>query len=193
MSRPVKDLITQDYQSRFGACDGVVVINGLGINAKQNDKMRTAFAAEGIRITVVKNTQAKRAVEGTALEAVGELLDGACAFVYTTDENSSVVNVARLLMEKKKKELDFIEVRGAVMENSVFANEDRVKDLSNFPTREEAIAQLVGAMLGPGSTLAKVMISPAGELVKAFTGPAGTVAALLKAVEEKGGEVAKVA
>lgn len=190
MSKLVKNLITKNYKDKFVERDGLVVINFRGIKSNDNVAMRAALAEKGLKVTVVKNSQAKRATEGTDLEAVNEMLDGSVAFVYTIDPEGSVVNVARTLVDEKKTN-DLIDIRGAVMENSIFADEKAVEALSKYPTREEAIAQLAGALLGPASTLSKVMTSPGENLGGALKAGAGMMPNLLKAIEEKGGELKK--
>jgi len=192
MSKLVKDLLTESYKKKFVDRDGVVVVHLRAIGGNANTEMRQTFADKGLRVTIVKNSQAKRAVEGTPLEPIGNVLDGPCAFVYSIDTDGSVVNVARTIMDEKKKR-DYIEVRGAVMEGSLFGDADQVEALSKYPTREEAIGKLVGALLGPASMLSKTMTDQGGQLASAIKGAAGGPAALLKAVEEKGGEVKKTA
>ena len=193
MSKPIKNLLTEDYKERFADQDGVVVINFRGIDAENTVAMRAALAEKGIKVTVVKNTLAGRALEGTNLAPVKGLLDGACAFLYSTDpENTSVVNVARGIIEQKK-EMDFIEVRGAVLDGSLFGDEEQVKALSKYPTREEAIGNIVGALIGPAATLSKLLGDQGGQLASALAAPGANLLGAVKAIEEKGGEVKKSA
>ncbi len=191
MSRPVKEMITNVYTDRFVNRDGVVVIKASGIKSITNVAMRDTLREKGLRITVVKNTLARQATEGTPLEPLSDVLDGSCAVVYTVDPEGSVVNVARVLMDEKKA-MPFIEFQGAVLEGATF-KADQIEALSKYPTREEAIGKLVGALLGPASTLTKLAVSPGENLASALKGTAGIPASLVKAVEEKGGEVKKVA
>ncbi|MEQ9454282.1 MAG: 50S ribosomal protein L10 [Phycisphaeraceae bacterium] len=181
MSKPVKTMIAESYKAKFSDRDGLVIVDMRGVNASDTVAMRKALADNGLRVTVVKNNVAKKAIEGTELEAVGDLLTGSCAFVYSIDGEQSIINVTRTLVDHAKKN-PYVVLKGAVMEGSIFADEAGVKDLSKYPTREEAIAKIAGALLGPGGTLGA-----------ALKGPFTTIASLIKAVEEKGGEVAKVA
>ncbi|WP_428386164.1 50S ribosomal protein L10 [Mucisphaera sp.] len=181
MSKPVKNLITNSYKQKFVERDGLVIVDIRGVNATDTVEMRKVLAEKGMKITVVKNTIARQAVKGTELEPVGDLLTGSCAFVYAVDEEQSIINVTRTLVDEAKSK-PYIVLKGAVMEGSIFADEAGVKELSKYPTREEAIAKLVGSVLGPG-----------GRLGGALKGPFSALAGLIKAVEEKGGEVEKVA
>jgi len=192
MSKPVKNLITESYKKRFSDVDGLVVIGYNGINAEQNNAMRNTLAEKGYRVTVVKNTLANKALADTPLDRLGEVLDGSCAVIYATDENGSVVSAARTLFEQKK-EMDFLEIKGAVMEGAIFQDEKAVEALSKYPTREEAIAKVAGALLGPASMLSKTLTDQGGQVTGALKGGAGMVPNLLKAIEEKGGELKKTA
>jgi len=188
MSKPVKNMIVDTYKSRLEDIDGVVVLDIRGIKSGQNNGLREALAQKNIRMTVVKNTLLERATEDSTFEPIRQILDGPCAICYGDE---SVVNVARELIAQQK-ERKYLQFRGAVLDGAIF-EADGVKTLSEYPTREEAIAKLVGAMLGPGATLGKIATSPGSELAAAMKGPSGLVAALIKAVEEQGGEVSKVA
>lgn len=192
MSKPVKNLIAKTYEQRFGSADGLVVIAYSGIDADKNNEMRSTLSEKGYKVTVVKNTLAAKATAGTPLEGLTEVLDGSCAVVYAADENASVVGAARTLIEEAKAH-DFIEIKGAVMEGSIFQDAEAVKALSKYPTREEAIATVAGALLGPASTLSKTLTDQGGQLSGALKGGAGKVPALLKAIEEQGGELKKSA
>lgn len=163
MSRPVKDLMIKAYQETFNGHDGVVLINIRGVNAAQNGELRTALAEQGIRMMVVKNRLAKQAIKGTDLEPVSDLFDGSIAIAFGGE---SVVNVARAVV-KHQEGRDFIEVKGAILEGTVFGPDD-VKTLSKYPTREEAIGKLAGALLGPGASLAAALLGPGKKLAGAI-------------------------
>ena len=157
----------------------MLTITGRGAQAGDNVGMRAALAEKRRKVTVVTITQAKVATEGTAIAAVDQLRDGAIAFVYTVDPEGSVINVARTIVEQKKTS-KFIEIKGAVMDNNVYPDEKAVEALSKYPTREEAIGKIAGALMGPGASL-----------LGALKGPGSKLGSLLKTIEEKGGELQK--
>src|SRR5205085_10355049 len=65
MSKKVKNLITNEFKKKLGDVDGVAVISPQGIDGQKNDGIRSKLHAKGLRMTVVKNTLARRATEGT--------------------------------------------------------------------------------------------------------------------------------
>jgi large subunit ribosomal protein L10 len=172
MSKPVKNLITEDYKRRFEGLTGAVLVDVRGMEANDNNEFRHGLAAKQIKVTVVKNSQAKRAFEGTDLEALTEMLDGPSAVVYPTSEDTSVVNVARELVDWAKK-LDTLEFRGALLDGIKFGP-DQIEVLSKYPTKEEAQA-----------TVVTLLLSPAKNLAGAIKAPAGNIAGILKTIQEK--------
>ncbi|HQY89650.1 MAG TPA: hypothetical protein PK402_13435, partial [Tepidisphaeraceae bacterium] len=100
-----------------------------------------------------------------------KLLNGASAVVYGEKVEASAI--ARVLVDLKK-ENDKLEFRGVFFDGEAFEGDKGVKLVSSFPTRTEAIGQVIGALLGPISQIA-------GGLNQG-----GMVAGLVQAIEEKG-------
>lgn len=170
MSKYVKNLIQQDLTQRLGDVEGVAVINPRGISANKNNQIRRTLHGKGLRMTVVKNTLAKRAVGEGKLKGFDVLLDGPSAVIYG---KASIADVARTLLDLKK-EVDTLELRGVFFDGELYAGEKGVDTASKLPTREEAIGQLVALLLSPGKNLAG-----------ALKGPGGTLGAILKTIQEK--------
>ncbi|MEM7229123.1 MAG: 50S ribosomal protein L10 [Planctomycetota bacterium] len=180
MSKPIKEMMVADYERRFGELEGALVIDIRGIEANDNNDMRMSLEEKDIRVTVVKNTLARKAFEGTSLEGLGDFLTGPCAIACGGD---SVVNVAREVVAWAKK-VELLELKGAILDGTPFAGAAGVKQLSEFPTKEEAQAKVV-----------QLVLSPAGNLVGAAKGPGGAVMGIVKEIEErldKGETIAKV-
>ena len=173
MSKQVKDLITKELSGRLKELDGVAVINPRGIDANKNHGMRRRLREKGMRMTVVRNTLARRAVEGGRLQGFDKLLDGPSAVIYG---DASISAIARQLMDEKKADAT-LELRGVFFDGEAYVGDAGVEQVSKLPTREEAVGQLVAAILGPGRKLAA-----------ALKGPGGTLGAMLKSIEEKAKE-----
>lgn len=173
MSKKVKNLITRDLGKRFEGIDGVAVINPRGMGAIKNNQFRRRLRDKGLRMTVVKNSLARRAVEKTPLDGFDKLLEGPSAVIYG---EASIVQLARLVLEEKKAD-DTLELRGVFFDGEVYAGDKGVEQVSKLPTREEAIGQLVALLL-----------SPARNLAAALKGPGGKLGSILKTIEDKAKE-----
>jgi large subunit ribosomal protein L10 len=173
MSKKVKGLIQKELNDRFKDLDGVAVINPRGIAATKTNLIRRRLREKGLRMTVVKNTIAKRATADSRLKGFERLLDGPSAVIYG---KASISTVARFLLDEKKND-ETIELRGMFFDGEIYIGDEGVKKVSKLPTREEAIGLVVGLILAPGSNLGG-----------ALKGPAGTLAGIIKAIEEKAKE-----
>lgn len=171
MSKPVKQMIRKDLARKFTNVNSVAVVGFSGLNSEQTYEMRGRLAGKDIQFKVVKNSMAKQAFQDVGLDAACDLLDGPCAVAWGAD---SIVSVVRELLDIHKT-APAVTVKAAVLDGEIFANERDVERLSKFPTRDEAIGQVVQAVLSAGANVAGCIV-----------GPAGQIAGILKAIEEKG-------
>jgi len=170
MSKLVKELIIKDYEQRFGHLTEALVIDIRGINANDNNAMRLGLLKKDIRVTVVKNTLARKAFQGKALEALGPALTGPAALAYGAE---SVVNVARELVEWAGK-VEKLQLKAAVLDGQLFEGDAGVRRLSDFPTREEAQARVV-----------QIVLSPGGRVVGAALAPGSNILGIVKEIQER--------
>ncbi|MEM0984000.1 MAG: 50S ribosomal protein L10 [Planctomycetota bacterium] len=180
MSKPVKEIMMRDYQERIGDHTDALVVSLRGISSNDTNVIRSKLEEKDIRVTIVRNKLFLKTFEQTSLTALEPVLTGANAVAYGAE---SVVEVARAIVDLVKDFPD-IELKGAVLDGTLFQGEDGVKDLSKFPTRDEAIAQDVTLILSPGRNL-----------LGAVKGPGGKLMGIVKTIEQKledGEEISKV-
>jgi large subunit ribosomal protein L10 len=171
--RQVNLMIVKEIETKFKDLEGVGVINPRGIDATKTNQLRRRLRGKGFKVYVVKNSLARRASGSTKIKGFEALLQGPSAVVYG---KGSGPDIARALMDEKKLDAK-LELRGIFFDGEAYVGDDGVKKVSKFPTRQEAIATVVAAMLSPGKKLAG-----------AIKGQPGKIAALIKAVEEKAKE-----
>jgi large subunit ribosomal protein L10 len=176
MSKKVKSLIEKETAARLEGIEAVAVLNPRGIGAIANNQIRRRLREKNMRMTVVKNTLAARATANSKLKGFEKLLEGPSALVY--GQGVGIAVIARALMDEKKT-LDALELRGAFFDGEIYEGDKGLEKASKLPTREEAIGNVIAAILGPGKKIAG-----------ALKGPGGTLGALLKTIEEKGGAAA---
>lgn len=179
MSKPIKEMIIDDYRKRFDDLDGALVVDIRGVDANTNNSLRLGLSKKKIRVTIVKNTLAKKAFAGTTLDALSPALDGPSALAYGAE---SVVDVARELVEWARK-VKQLTLKGAVLDGTYYDGVEGVKRLSTFPTREEAQAKVL-----------QLVLSPASNLLRAATSPGSNILGIVKEIQErleKGQAIAK--
>ncbi|MCE7973668.1 MAG: 50S ribosomal protein L10 [Leptolyngbya sp. PLA1] len=183
MSKTMKSMIMREYKARIAgdaaSYPDAMLISIRGVKGTDTTKMRHALAKKNIKITVIRNSLARKAFEGSSLASFEELLSGANALAHGGE---SVVEVAREVVAIAAK-LPKLELKGAVLDGKLYKGKAGVEELSKFPTKDEAIANVV-----------TLVVSPARKLVAQLQGPGSTVAGLVKAIEgklEKGEAIAK--
>jgi len=179
MSKTIKGVMLKEYAAKIGDSSDAMLISIRGLKGKDTTKLRVGLRKKNIKVTVIRNSLAKSAFKGTGLENLGTLLEGPSALAY----GASVVETAREIVAMLK---DFpgIELKGAVLDGNLFKGDAGVKELSKFPTKAEAQAQVV-----------TLIVSPGRKLLASIKGPGSTVGGIIKAIEtklEKGEAIAKV-
>jgi large subunit ribosomal protein L10 len=172
MSKYVKELVTRDIQRRLQGVEDVVVISTTGMDANTTVTLRDELAAKNIHFLVVKNSLARRATKGTSLSRAFEGAKGQVGLCWgSTDFVSLVKEVVKLDKDKAKYD-KFVGV-GGVLDGEPLNNE-ALKAVSKWPSREEQISILVGQILAPGANLSGALL-----------GPGKLLASQVKKIEEK--------
>lgn len=161
MSKYVKDLMTSDLKQKLDGVDDVLVVNVIGMDSLATATMRRRLRSKNISLTVVKNSMAQRATEGTPLAPAFEGIEGSAAVIWGADDVVSLAKEVVSIAEDKDFE-GFVSIGGAMDGQALSA--DEVKAVSKWPTREEMLAKLVGQILGPGAQLASQIGGPGGTL-----------------------------
>jgi large subunit ribosomal protein L10 len=169
MSKRVKSLITAELQNKFKGADSVVVIDYTGIDAKTTGGIRSDLRQKKVKLTVVRNALAAKALENAGLKGAGSLLKGTNAVCYGGD---SIVDVVKELVEQAKK-VEKLKIKGSIVDGQLLDSK-ATSALAKLPNKKELQAMIVGQILGPGRKIA-------GQL----KGPASKIAGQIKAVEEK--------
>jgi large subunit ribosomal protein L10 len=178
MSKYVKNLVTEHLRNRLNGVQDALLVSVVGLKATANNRLRTELQGKNIHLMVVKNSLAKRAVEGTPLARLFEDFTGPAAICWGAEDIVSLAKeVTRLVGVKAYEPLT---PRGGVMDGAPLSAE-QVAEVSKWPSRQEQLSLLVGQILGPG-----------GRLVAQLSGPGGTLGGQIKekAKEEEsaGGE-----
>ncbi len=158
MSMVVKALITEELRDRYADVDSVCVVDVAGMNVQEQQRLRRALRGESGRLEVVKNSLARRALEGGRLAPLGEALDGPCALVVSPQ---SLIGVAKVLVAEAK------ELEHLTLKEAIFAGDPillMVTDVAKMKSRDELIAELSGLVGAPGRAIAGCLASPQSKI-----------------------------
>ncbi len=132
-----KAIVAEVNEVAKGALSAVVA-DSRGVTVGDMTGLRKAARENGVYLRVVRNTLARRAVEGTDYECLGESFTGPTLIAFSNEHPGAA---ARLLKDFAKEQDNF-EVKGAAFEGD-FIPAAEIDRLAKLPTYEEALAQFM--------------------------------------------------
>ena len=132
-----------------------------GITVSQMTQLRKTARESGVYMRVVRNTLARRSVEGTPFACIQEKLIGPLVLAFSKEDPGAG---ARLIKEFAKTN-EKLKVMALALDNQLLPPEG-LNTLASLPTRDQAIAQLMSVMLAPVTKLARTLAEPHAMLVR---------------------------
>lgn len=132
---------------------------GLGVEALTG--LRAQARQQGVYLKVVKNTLARRALEGTDFECMKAGLSGPLMLAFSQEDPGSA---ARLIKDFVKQN-DKMVVKLVALGGKLLAPGD-LERLASLPTREQALAMLMGVMKAPIQKFVRTLAEPHAKLVR---------------------------
>jgi large subunit ribosomal protein L10 len=175
MSKVIKQMQMDALRGEFENVRDVVVLSITGLNCQLDGGLRASLRKKNIRLQVVKNSLTRRVFDnlGIKIGADSPFWAGPTTLAWGC---ASIAELSRAVDEELKKSKaapqykDKVTVKGAIADGEMI----RFEEALTRPTREEAIAQIIGAILGPGAAIAGCL-----------TGPASQVASQIQKISEK--------
>src|SRR5882672_12109879 len=151
-----------EVAARLADAQAVIVAEYRGLNVERVTQLRSRARKAGLYLRVLKNTLARRAVQGTPFEKLAEQMSGPLMYGIAQDP----VAGAKVLSEFAKEQELFV-IRGGAMPNSLMSAKD-VKALALLPSRDELLAKLCGTLQAPIATLVRTMNEVPTKFVRAL-------------------------
>ena len=132
-----------------------------GLTVAQLTQLRKSAREAGVYMRVVRNTLARKALEGTQFACMQDSLVGPLVLAFSQKEPGAA---ARLIKEFVKTNEKFV-VRALAIDSQLLPPTG-LNQLASLPTRDEAIAQLMYVMKAPITKLVRTMAEPQAKLVR---------------------------
>lgn len=132
-----------------------------GLSAGDMDALRKQARDNGVYLHVVKNTLAKRAVEGTDFECLNPALTGPIILGFSMEDPGAVGRVLKAFAKDHDKfVVTGVAVGGKLMDGSA------IGQLADLPTYDQAIAMLMGTMQAPIAKFVRTLAEPTAKMVR---------------------------
>ena len=151
LSLEQKQAMVSEVSGQLEGAQAVIVAEYRGLNVELVTQLRSKARKSGLYLRVLKNTLARRAVQGTPFEKLTGELTGPLMYGIAKDP----VAGAKVLSEFAKDN-EFFVIKAGAMPNAMMSAKD-IKALALLPSREELLAQLMATMLAPVTTLVRTM------------------------------------
>ena len=165
MNRTEKQTIVEGLGARLKGARSVYVTDFAGLNVAQVTDLRRRLRKAGVDYVVVKNTLARRALEGATVIGLDGFLSGSTALALATDASLAAKVLIDFAKEHQKPS-----VKGGLVDGRE-VTPAQVKRLASLPPRDVLLAELGAAMQAP-------MAGFLGALQALFDNFAGALTAL---------------
>lgn len=132
-----------------------------GLTAGKFDALRTKARENGIYLHVVKNTLARKAVEGTQFECLIPALVGPLVLGFSLEDPGAVGRV----IKDFAKDNDKLVVKALAVGGTLYPASD-IDRLASLPTKDQAIAMLLGTMKAPIGSFVRTLAEPTAKFVR---------------------------
>jgi len=139
----------------------LVIADARGVTVEGMTALRKNARENSVTLRVVRNTLAKRALEGTDYECVNSSLVGPSLFGFSMEDPGAA---ARLFKDFAKENKNF-EVKALAVSGQILGA-DQLDVLAKLPTRDQALSMLMSVMKAPVTKLVQTMNEVPGKLVR---------------------------
>lgn len=132
-----------------------------GLTVSEMTELRSAARSAGVYLKVVKNTLARRAVEGTEFECMGPSFAGPLLLAFSREDPGA----AARLVKAFAKDHDKLVAVSVALGGELYPAAD-IERVAALPTLDEARAQLLRTLQEPFARLARTLAEPAAMLAR---------------------------
>ena len=157
LNRSEKQAVIDEVTGLAAKAQTLVIAEYRGITVADMTKLRSSARSNGVSLSVLKNTLARRAVQGSGFEVVADQMTGPLIYGFSED----AVAAAKVVADFAKANDKLVIRAGAYGGKALDVN--GVKQLANIPSKEVLLAQLLGLMQSPISRTARVLAAVAGK------------------------------
>jgi large subunit ribosomal protein L10 len=156
-----KKTLVKEVNAVAGDSVTAVAAEYRGLSVAEMTELRREARSAGVYMRVVKNTLARRAVEGTEFECMKETLKGPILLAFAKDDPGAAARV----IKNFAKEHDALQAVSLSAGGQLMPGSDLAK-LADLPTLDQARAMLLGVMMAPMSQLARTLAEPSAMLAR---------------------------
>src|SRR5438046_5865188 len=159
--RPEKASIVSDLAEKLNRSPFVLVTDYQRMKVDQFGDLRNRLAPAGAEVRVVKNSFLKRAMSDSGLPDVADKLSGQTAIVMGQKDVAPVAKILKTFAAEFK----VAALNMGVIDKSILSAQE-IEALADLPLRDVLLAQLLGLLMSPATTLGRLLNEPGASLAR---------------------------
>ena len=126
-----------------------------GLSVPQLTDLRNKARKSGVHMQIIKNTLARKAVTGTSFECISPQLKGPLILAFSKDDPGAAARVIKAFAKDNDKLVTtLVSIGGQVLPAKA------IDQVASLPTREQALATLMGLMKQPIEKFVRTLAEP---------------------------------
>ncbi|MGB5345267.1 MAG: 50S ribosomal protein L10 [Woeseia sp.] len=159
-----KKLFVKEVNAVAGDSITAVAAEYRGLTVTEMTELRKQARNAGVYMRVVKNTLARRAIQGTEFECMQDTLKGPLLLAFSKEDPGAA---ARIIKDFAKGHEALKPVSLAAGGQLLAASE--IGRLADLPTLDQARAMLLGVFMAPMSKLVRTLAEPPAMLARTLS------------------------
>lgn len=147
-----KQKVVKEIEEKLEKAMLVIFTDYRGVNVDEITDLRNKLRTPGVEFKVLKNTMTEFALKNTGNEEAIPYISGPNAVLFSQEDPVGPTKVIYDFIKQYKK----MEVKVGILEGQIVSPE-RVKALADLPPREVLVAQVLGTMQAPITSLVYVL------------------------------------
>lgn len=157
-----KTILIEHLLEKVNASPFLFVVDYTGLTVDKFEALRKLLRGAGAEMHVFKNTLVKKAAERAGYPSeLGAALTGQSAVVTGEKDVCAAAKVMKNFADEFKKP----QVKAGVLDGK-YLDASGINALADLPSREVLLAQLLGVLQAPASTLVRLLNEPAASLAR---------------------------
>lgn len=173
MKKEEKEKVIETLSSTLKSASNFYVTDISDLNVEKTNELRRLCFKRNIKLTVVKNTLLKKAMERSErnFESLYPVLNGGTSLMMCDTANIP----AKLITEFRKTfKMEKPILKGAFIEESTYIGNDQLAVLVSLKSKNELIGDIIG-----------LLQSPAKNVISALQSGGHTISGIVKTLSEK--------
>ena len=156
-----KQAVVAEVAAVAAAAPAAVAAEYSGLNVAEMTELRRSARDAGIYLKVVRNTLARRALEGTQFDCMRNTLSGPLILAFSNEEPGSAAKVIRNFAKENEK----LVIRLIALDSRLL-DATEIERVANLPSLDQARSMLLGLLQAPLGKFLRVLSEPEAKLLR---------------------------